>query len=145
MSNLTTALTFVMILNCLMWFGQISMIHLDDNSTVYYNKEGSMLDSFTTGVGEDIQIDDSNLESLMPTAEENISPETGNIFTDMFSSIKNWFAETTGLKYLYGILKAPYNILKAMHLPNEVCFGLGMVWYGTTLFLIIAFFWGRDS
>lgn len=146
MGNLTTALSFVMILNVLMWFGQLSMIELNPDSTVYYHCEGTLLENFDKNncVGTP-ELDESDLGSVLPSAEENISPETGNIFTDMFSSIKDWFSDITGLKYLYSILKAPYNILKAMHLPAEIAFGLGSIWYAVTLFLVIAFFWGRDS
>lgn len=146
MSNLTTALTFVMILNVLMWFGQVSMLELNEDGTVYFNCEGTMLEMFDkNNCNGTYELDDSETVSDLPTAEEDISATTGNIFTDMFSSIKDWFNDVTGLNYLYAILKAPYNLLKAIGLPNEIVFGLGALWYAITFFLIIAFFWGRDS
>lgn len=146
MGNLTVALSFVMILNVLMFSGQATMLNLDKDSTIYYNCEGTLMETFDKNkcVGTP-ELDESDIESILPDAEENISPETGNIFTDIFSSIKNWFSKIRGIKYLYNILKAPYNIVKAIGLPQEIAYGLGALWYGTTLFLIVAFFWGRDA
>ncbi len=146
MGNLTTALTFVMVLNILMWLSQVAMLDLNPEGTVFYHKEGTLLGEFDKNKGQGTpELDDSGLASDLPSAEENISPTTGNIFTDAFSSIKEWFSRTTGINYLYGIIKAPYNVLKAMMLPAEIVYAFGTLWYALTLFLVIAFFWGREQ
>lgn len=142
MGNTTTALVFVMILNVLMFLGQVAILDMNPTGTVYYNSNGSLLTSFDKG--DNILDSDSAIGSL-PEADGSISPTTGNLFTDTFSSIKNWFTKTTGLNYLYGIISAPYNLLKAMHLPTAFCFALGTLWYAVTLFLIVSFFWGKGD
>ena len=86
----------------------------------------------------------SNIIGELPTAESSVDVTTGNIFTDTFSSIKGWFLDLPGVNMVVGIVKAPYNILKAMNISEEISFALGIFWYSISLFLIIAFFWGRE-
>ena len=150
MSNLTISMIFVSMITMLMWLSQISIDKISPESDVhFYNCESaSGLNYFSKdGCGGDLVLDDSNdaIQNNIPTGEGSVNPDTGNIFTDTFSSIINWFAEKTHLNYIYSILTAPYTILKAMHLPEELAFILGSFWYGLNLFLIVAFFWGRDA
>lgn len=139
-SNVTIALTFVMCLNVLMWLGQVSINDINPDSTQYFNCEGGLMSNY--GNCNTYNMSDST--SLLPTAEGSISATTGNFFTDTFSSIKSWFLKLPGVNMIAGIVSAPYNIMKAIGLPIELCFGLGVFWYAITIFLIIAFFWGRE-
>lgn len=145
MGNLTIALVFVLVLNVLMFLAQATIMDLNPEGTQFHNREGTMLESFNKGeLDEDPILDTQSITDDLPEAEGTISATTGNLFTDIFSSVKNWFAKATGLAYLYGILSAPYNMLKAMHLPNAFTYAIGTLWYGITLFLIVSFFWGKD-
>lgn len=145
MGNLTMALVFVLTLNVLMFLSQEAIIDMNPDGTYFYHREGTLLNEFdkNQGVGDPI-LDTEDTSSDLPEAEGSISPTTGNLFTDTFSSIKSWFARKLGISYIMGILAAPYNILKAMHLPNSFVYAMGTLWYGVTLFLIVAFFWGRE-
>ncbi len=145
MGNLTMALMFVLVLNVFMFLSQASVMNLNPEGTEFHNREGTMLESFNKGeVDGDPVLDTQSTTDALPEAEGTISATTGNLFTDTFSSIKNWFAKATGLSYLYGIVSAPYNMLKSMNLPNDFVFAIGTLWYGLTLFLIVAFFWGKE-
>jgi len=145
MGNTQTALVFVVFLNLLMWLSQVAMIDINPTSTQFYNCNGTIFKEFDKNKCSGTPIlDDSGYASSLPYADEDISPETGNIFTDMFSSIKSWFAEATGLSYVGSILKAPVNFLNMMHLPSEISFGLGTLWYILSLFVVISYFWGRE-
>lgn len=141
-SNITMGLIFVMALNMLMWLSQLATANINPSGPEYFNCEGSMLDGF--GDCETNYLNTSNVMGQLPTAESSVDISTGNIFTDTFRSIKNWVTSLPGVNYIYGMLKAPYEILKAIHLPDAFAFTLGAFWYGITLFLIIAFIWGRD-
>jgi hypothetical protein len=139
MGNLTTALTFVLILNVLT---QAAVIEVNPEANVFFTNEGTMLSNFDAG-NNTLNVD--NIANDLPTGQGSVSPTTGNLFTDVFSSAKTWLAKKTGLSYLTGILSAPYNMLSAMNLPRAFTFAVGTMWYALTLFLIIAFIWGRDS
>ena len=151
MGNLTVAMVFVLVLNVLMWTCQASIMQLNTvNPTVFYtdeNKQGSLIGEFdkNAGTGNDPILDTDNLNNQLPSSEGSISPTTGNIFVDIFTSVKNWFVDTTHLDFVYNILSAPYHILKAMHLPEELSFTFGTLWYALTLFLVVSFLWGRDT
>ena len=148
MGNLTTALMVVLTLNILMFVVQASMNNIADagNQPKIYNCEGTMLGTYSANcsAGDTAILDNTDVPALFPGNSEATSPTTGNIFTDVFTSIKNWFLDTLGLKYIYNILTAPYNIIKIIGLPNEIEFALSTFWYGLTAFLVIAFLWWRD-
>lgn len=145
MANVTMALMLVLAVNVFLYLGQAAILEINPDAPLFFNREGTVLQEFdkNNGVGDPI-LDTESTTDQLPSTEGSVSPTTGNFFTDMFSSIKNWFAKKTGISYLLAIVSAPYNILKTMHLPNSFVFAIGTLWYVLTLFLIVAFFWGRD-
>jgi len=144
MSNITFAFSFVMILNVLMFMTQFAMIQANPDSTEFFNFKDSLMDNFDNGNSSNRQIDENTINQQLPSGEGSISPETGNYFTDIFSSIKTWIAERLGIKYFKSMALAPYLLLKAMNLPNAFCFAVGVLWYGCSLFVMILFLFGRD-
>lgn len=147
MSNLTVGMVFVSLVTAFMWLSQVAILDLNPDGSVFYNcSSATLLSSFDkNNCGGTLILDNDEVQSKLPAGEGAIEPSSNNIFTDSFASIKNWFIETTKLNYVYAILSAPYNLLKAMHLPNEFSFIIGTLWYCLNLFLIVAFFWGRDA
>lgn len=144
MGNMTIAFVFAIVLNVMMFLSQTAMSETNPQSITFYNFDDSLLDNYDIGNESNRQIYVDDLNNQLPTGEGSINPETGNYFTDIFSSIKSWIADKTGIKYVKGMLTAPYNLLKAMGLPNNFSFAIGVLWYSITLFLTIQFFWGRD-
>lgn len=146
MGNLTVAFTFVMILNVLLFLSQVAIIELNPDGTVFFNCEGSMLKTYDkNSCSGTYVLDDSEITNQLPQSEGAISPTTGNFFTDVVSSITDWFTTLPGINYLYAMVSAPYNLLKNMGAPAAIAFALGALWYGLTFFLIVAFIWGgRD-
>lgn len=145
MSNLTVALVFVLSVNAILFMAQASVMDLNPDSDGFYNADGTLISNFAKDNDVDNPIIDTDeITANLPEAEGSLSPETGNFFTDSFSSIRRWFTSLPGINYIYGITMAPYNMLKAMNLPGAFVFGIGSLWYGITLFLIVAFFWGKE-
>ena len=142
MGNLTVALTFVMILNALMFLTQLAVIDLNPDGNIYiYNNTGTLIDEFAD---EDVLDNrDTTIKGNYPQSAI-IEPSSGNPFTDAISSIKNWFSNVTGLKYAKAIVSGPYNILRSMNLPTSFAITIAGFWYGLTLFLVVAFFWGKE-
>ena len=141
MGNLTIALVFVITLNVLMFLVQAATLDINPDAPNFFTNEGTMLDRFDAGGNI---LDTGSISTQIPQNEVNINPTTGNLFTDTFSSMKKWFGESTGVNYIFSILAAPYNMVKSINLPNAFTFAIGTLWYAITLFLIVAFIWGRD-
>jgi hypothetical protein len=142
MGNLTTAMTFVMVLNVLMWFSQVATLEINPTGTAFYNNNDSLMCDF--GDCSQYVIDEEGVTEKLPTGEGSISPTTGNLFTDIFSSITGWLGSVTGVKYLKEIISAPYKILLAMRVPQAFAFGCGVLWYGISLFVVLGFIFGRE-
>jgi hypothetical protein len=146
MGSIQTACIFVIVVNVLMFLTQASVLGVadpGDNVTTFYNKENSIIQQFEKDNQEYI-LDTENIGDKLPAESETVNEETGNIFTDIFQSIKNWIAEKTGLSYAYTILSAPYNMLKAINLPNEFVWAMGTLWYAITLMALILLIFGRE-
>lgn len=147
MSNLTSALIVVLSINCILFLGQMAVLDISADAPNFYNCQGTIFGQLeSSACASSIYVlNDTNPSSRLPSGETSVSPETGNIFTDAFTSIKSFFINDLGLGYLVAILSAPSNFLKALGLPSAFTFAIGALWYGLTLFLLIAFFWGRDA
>ena len=89
-------------------------------------------------------VDNRNISSLIPGTSEATSPTTGNIFTDVFTSIRNWILGVPGINYVYIILSSPACALQSLNLPIGMTPLLIAFWYTLNVFLIIAFLWWRD-
>ena len=145
MGNLTIATIFVVTLNILMWFSQIAMIQVNPDGPTMYNIEGSVIDETVQGQGNGTVLQDQVLSELPSSAGTVATGDDTGIFTDIFNNILGWMKSTPGVKYVYGVVSAPYNILKAMNLPSEFVVGIGTLWYMITLLVLVAFFWGREG
>lgn len=146
-STLTYAFMIVISINACLWLGQVAMLDINPDATEYITCEGTALGTVEANncqIQGSYYLTDEDPTTRLPSSESSISPTTGNIFTDSFTAIKNWFLETTGLSYLVQVLSAPSNFLKAIGVPSEISFAFGGLWYLITLFLIIAFFTGRE-
>lgn len=145
MPNATTALVFVISINVLMFIAQASIIQTNPEGTLFLTGNDLLIKKFAKSYNYTNPIIASDqIPNNLPTASKDISPETSNIFTDIFATIKNWFSDKIGLSYLYAMAIAPYNLLKIANVPEFFVFAIGTLWYGITLFVIVGFFLGRD-
>lgn len=144
MGNLEIATIFIVTVNILMWFCTLAMTAVNPVGTFCYNLEGSIIENTATTTGNYSVIDNDALDQLPSAETASISTGSTNIFTDIFNNIVNWFKSAPGIKYVYGVVSAPYNILKCMGLPNEFVVGIGTLWYLISFLTLIAFMWGRS-
>ena len=145
MGNLTIATIFVVALNVLMWFSQIAMYDINPDGPTMYNVEGSPIGETIASQGNASVLENEVLDDLPSSAGTVVTTDTStSIFTDIFNNILGWMKSAPGIKYVYGVISAPYNILKAMNLPTEFVVGIGTLWYLVSLLVLVAFLWGRD-
>ena len=146
MAELGNVLAVVLAVNAMLFLGQIAALEMNPAGPQFYNCAGSILGSFEANqcAGGTYVLNDANPAGQLPGQGSEITVDSGNVFTDTFSAATNWFTETTGLKYLYNIVAAPSNFMKALGLPDAFAFAVGAMWYGFTLLTIIGFVLGRD-
>jgi len=144
MGNIQVATGVIVFLNMLMYLTTFSLAAANPGGVLCYNIAGTIIEqTVNTGVDGDTLQNDA-LASL-PDSEGAISSGSSTtIFTDIFNNVLGWFQSAPGLKYVYGVVAAPYNILKCMNLPNEFVVGVGSLWYLVSLLALISFLWGRD-
>lgn len=146
--DLTTALIVVLSINAFLFLGQMAVNHVaDDTAPVYYNCEGSLIGTFEASHCSTGQYDLTGQDpsGMLPSKSTglSVSAGSGNIITDSFISAQNWLLDKTGASYIFSILVAPANFLKAIGLPSEFAFAVGAIWYGVTLFLIVSWIMWR--
>lgn len=145
---LVFALSIVLAINGMLFLGQASITNIGQEMGApvgtFYDVSGSIICRAESGncEGDLFILDDTNPTAMFPENQPIESGE-GGFFTDMFASIRNFFSNTLGLGYVVDILKAPNTFLKMMGLPTEVSFAITAMWYLLTLFLLLAFMWGR--
>ena len=138
-NNLTITLLIIFSIDLFLFLGQISIANIG-GYTNFYDYDTSNLKDFDSG-GYNLDMDSST--EYLPDSENSVTDE-GNIFTDAFKTTKKWFSTAgKGMDYLLSFLSGPTSFLKAIGAPSAFVFGLGALWYGTTLFLIISFIIGR--
>jgi len=142
--TLTNMLIIVICINVVLWLGQVAVLKNNPEAMSFINCSGSILESSSTNGCSSYEIDDSNPTGRLPSGVSSVSPETGNIFTDAFTGLKNFFLNTLGLEYAVQILGAPYNFLKALSLPVEFVFAVGSLWYLISVFILGAWLLGKD-
>lgn len=136
-----TWLIFVVVLDAFFFMGQLAVNDINPTSgTQFFDTSGSIAAQNDMGnytLNEDVL-------GKLPAGEGSVSPETGNIFTDIFSSMKAWIADTTGLNYIVAYINAFPNFLKILNLPAAFVFVVGSAWHTINVFALILLLWGRD-
>jgi hypothetical protein len=142
MGNMEIITMFVVALNVLMWISGLAMLDVNPSGTLCYNVEGTVIDNTRISSGNYSVLDNDVINDL-PENQAAVTTGTTNIFTDVFNNILSWFKSAPGLKYIYGVVAAPYNILKCMNLPNAFVVAVGTLWYLISLLVLVAFIGGR--
>jgi hypothetical protein len=128
----------VVCVNVLLFLAQVGADKINPDSSSLYTYEGSFMQGYDAG---DFTLN-QNSTGIMPSSEGSVSPTTGNLFTDVFASIKNWFTDSTGGRYFTALLWGIPNILKSTGMPSEVVFALGVLWNALAVISFIVFLKG---
>lgn len=140
--NMEILTLFVVALNVLMWLSQVAMINLNPDAPTMYNSEGTIIGETINEQGNRSVLQDDVLGDL-PSSAGTVQTESSGFFTDIFNNILGWMKSAPGIRHIYGIVSAPYNVLNALGLPREAVVGIGSLWYLVSLTVVLAFLWGR--
>lgn len=129
----------------MLFIGQQAIIDTNPNAAQFFDCQSSILSQAeASGCNNTGYVLTSrNATDSLPGLTQRVSSDQSSIWTDIFDSIKTWLLDTTGLSFLFNIIAAPYTILEMTNLPAALIFPLAAIWYLYTLFLLIAFMWGR--
>lgn len=137
--KLEEALAIILAIDLMFFLGQTAILNINpDSPTSFFTRQDSLILSYDSGnytLNEDVA-------SELPSSVNTVSTSDGNIFTDTWNAVKNWFLESTGIKFLLDIVNALPNFIKACGAPIEVSFAIGAFWHGMTLFLLISYLKG---
>lgn len=134
-------LLIVLAIDMFLMLGQIAVADINPDFQ-FYNSTGNLIGTENKGNYELAEVTDLN--SLLPTTTQSVTGDTDSgIFTEVFTNIKNWFLNTTGLSYLIMFINAVPNFLKAIGLPPILSFSLGALYHIITIFLAVSYIWGR--
>lgn len=143
MGNLVIGTVFIVALNVLMFLTQQAMTNINPDGSVCYNVDGSVIGETMASQGN-MSVSETSALSDLPGSAGTVMTGDTNVFTDIFNNILGWMKSAPGIKYVYGVVSAPYNILKCMNLPAEFVVGIGTLWYLVSLLVLVAFLWGRE-
>ena len=137
-SNLLSGLIIFVVVSGILGMANLGVKHYNDESS--FADGDNVLDQY--GNRGNWTIREFSGDDL-PESEDSVSAETGNVFTDLFRTAKNWVLNTAGAQYVIGILGAPVMLLSGMNLPAGVVWFVATMWYGIFAFLIISWLLNR--
>jgi hypothetical protein len=140
MKEIVFLLLLVLCVDGFLFMGQTIVLDINPDAQRFYNYEGTLIKDNDAGnytLNEDVT-------AKLPTGTASVSPDTGNFFTDIFATAKNWLLESTGLSYVLAIVNALPNFLKILGLPSIFVFIVGSIWHTFTIFLFVLLLLGKD-
>lgn len=146
MSNLTVGVVFVTFLNILAFMATTAMADLSaGEGVVLYNCSGTILETYSSGNCQEVYVPNTaTVSSQLPGSVKEVSESTGFFIIDVLSSVRAWV--TDKINYVTAFVTAPYSLISAIPGLPEIFKGLiGLLWYGLTIFLWVAFIVGRDA
>lgn len=138
MDSLEYSLLIVMCVNLMLVLGQISSSHVENIGGSLINCQNSPLGQFGSCVNKTSYNFDAG-NPILPTSSTSVDATTGGVFTDIWNTIKGFFGDTLGLKYVTMIVSAPSSFLKGMGLDADFSNLVGGVWWVFNVILIISY------
>jgi hypothetical protein len=138
MDSLEFAVLTVICINLMLVLGQISAM------TVNPGFAGSVVDCANSPLGQYGSCNgtkyniDTGAPSL-PTSSTSVDATTGSVFTDIYNTIKGFFADTLGLKYVVGVVGAPTSFMKGIGIDPTFASLVGAVWWIISVLLIVSY------
>lgn len=113
----------------------------EGNYSQFFTYGTSYLSDFDTGGTYTLN---QNVTDNLPGSSSGVEGgSSGNSFTDIFISFRNWLLDTTGAGYLINVVNAFPNFLKTIGLPIALSYAIGALWHATTFLLFIMFLRGN--
>lgn len=140
MDALESSLIIVLSINLMLVLGQFSAIHVNPTFA------GSLVDCKNSPLGQfgncssgsSFNIDTSKTD-FIPTSQTSVDATTGSVFTDLWNTVKGFFLNTLGLKYVVAIVSAPASFLKGIGVDHDFASLVGGMWWIINAILVISY------
>lgn len=138
--NLTTILIIMLIMDVLFLFVNSAVTDLNPARSNYFRYNQSFISDVDSG---GFKLNQTAYNNVIPETESGVTT-TGNMFTDVFRTIKGWFSPLgKAWNFFIRFLGGPITYLVDMGAPSIVIFGLGSLWYLMSLWLLLMLLFGR--
>ena len=138
MDTLEFSVLTVICINLMLILGQFSAVHVNPNfNGSLVNCGTSPLGQFGNCTGNSYDFNTGNPQ--LPTTSASVDASTGSVFTDLWNTVKGWFSDTLGLKYVTAVVSAPSSFLKGMGIDSDFSNLVGGVWWVFTVLLIVTY------
>ena len=148
--GMLSSLMIVLGLNLMIFFVAGGLTSLGGADANPFDYKDNLLGEFNTANRTAYDLNESgygintNASQQLPGGEgKTVSADTGLSFTDIFTSVKNWFLNIKGVAYVLAVLSGPKVLLGLMGMPLGASWALTSIWYGITLFMLVSYIWGR--
>jgi hypothetical protein len=80
------------------------------------------------------------------TQNTNVGEDSGNWFTDTFSTFKDWILSVTGISLILNLINSLPNLLKLVFIGNFnfLAYTIGYIWWVLFVISVIKFARGQD-
>lgn len=138
--NLTTLLIVMLTIDLMFLLSNVAIDNLNPSGQDYFRYNESFLSSVDSG---NYNLNQSAYSSVIPQTESGITTE-GNLFTDVFRTVKSWFGSVeTTISYFIRFLGGPVFYLNDINAPRILVYAIGSFWYLISLWLLISYLFGR--
>lgn len=145
--KLLTYFSIMITINVLLFLVQGGVTAVNNGASFWNNGTNSPATTFLSdgtlagGLGADA--DDFN-EQLVTS--DSVEEDTGNIFTDTFKTVKQWFNNlNTRFRLLGALLGQPYGFLKDIGVPIPIATSFALIWYVIAIILLVSFIKGGSA
>ena len=138
MDSLEYAVLTVICVNMMLILGTMSATHINPNfDQTLINCEKSPLGQYGNCTNGGYTMDTSN--PTLPTSSTSVDTTTGGVFTDIWNTIKGFFGDTLGLKYVSAVVGAPKTFLLGLGVDTDFASLIGAVWWIVSVLLLISY------
>jgi hypothetical protein len=139
METLETLLLIVLSINLVMVLTQFSAQAVNPDFTEsLINCAGSPLGQYGNCTTKGVYTFNASNPNL-PTSSSSTDVTSGGIFTDLYNTIKGFFSDTLGLKYVVAIFSAPTTFLKNINVDPTFAGLIGAMWWIFTLGVVVTY------
>lgn len=132
------ALVVLLAIDMFFFLGQTAVTEVNPGGLQFYNYEGGLIHNYDAG-NQTIPTD-----TILPTGSASVSPTTGNVFTDIFTSIKETLLDIPVLGTILQIVFAVPIYVGSTGLPAGAKFAINAFFYAVLGFILVSFIWGRE-
>jgi len=147
MGNVTTMTVFVWTVNVLIFLSQIAMVTINPamaDGNQFYSVDNTVLDQYTADGSNITMPDESAIADQLDVTDNTGVQEVGGLLgiIDAVAGVAQWFNGI--IEYFTALVMGPYNILSSIGLPAQFVGPIVLVWYGTSILLLVLTIFGRQ-